>query len=102
MPIRRNSNVPEISEETIKLMDRRNREDIEKLQQGQEKITESLSNIHTVLARMDEKLLGQKELQEDVEKLKDKQSQIKGVGKVATIIFGSDAVIHWIITLIRR
>lgn len=94
--------MPEISADTVRQMDEANRRDIGELKQGQEKINDTLLTLHGTLARIDERLKDQKDIEERVDEHERDLNQAKGVGKVAMWALGLSDVGHWLFSLIHN
>ena len=99
---RRKHTEPEISADTIRQMDERNRGDIADLKQGQDRITDSITDLHKTVSRIDERLKDQKDIEERVAAIETDVNQAKGVGKVAGILLTLSEVGHWIFNGIHR
>ena len=99
---RRKHTVPEISADTIRQMDERNRGDISDLKKGQENINQTLLDFHGTLSRIDERLKDQKDIEDRVAAIETDVNQAKGVGKVAGILLTLSEVGHWIFNGIHR
>lgn len=88
--------MPEISADTIRQMDERNRGDISDLKKGQENINQTLLDFHGTLSRIDERLKDQKDIEDRVAAIETDVNQAKGVGKVAGLLIAASQVGQWI------
>lgn len=78
--------MPEINEALLRQMHETNSEQIKNLQTNQKEINETLTKMHGVLERIDEKLKRTEEIEKALFRVNRDIDRAKGMGKVAGIV----------------